>query len=221
MAGTVYRVTGYRVTGEKRWGFSTAIKAAWLIVGGFSSCMSGGVSAAAMPFSLHAVNSTPAAMPAQQQDKPQDLQGQGKQAQRVALEQSAASFAALSVPDLAASTRWYQRQFGLTAQFHYQADDHAVAIVVLSAPGLTIELQQHSAAQVPQLPQGKAYLQHGIFKVGIQVQDLQQALRVLQANGTQLEVPAFTDPNGRFHSAIIRDNSGNLLQLFQPIRTKP
>ena len=86
------------------------------------------------------------------------------------------AFAALSVPDITASAEWYQKHFGLTKGFSHSAEDRSVQILVLSRPGLTIELQQHASAQPVQPAGGKTFLRYGIFKFGVSVLDGREAV---------------------------------------------
>jgi catechol 2,3-dioxygenase-like lactoylglutathione lyase family enzyme len=128
---------------------------------------------------------------------------------------AAQAFAALSVADLAASSRWYETHFGLARGFSYTSEDGAVRIQVLSRPGLTIELQQQAAAQPLAPTDGKAFLRHGIFKFGIGVLDLRAAVARLEAAGVRVLVAPFEDQDGRVLAAVIMDDSGNWLQLTE------
>lgn len=135
-------------------------------------------------------------------------------------DRDAFSFAAITVPDIASSAEWYEKHFGLARGFSYVADDKSVQILVLSGPGLTIELQQHSDALPLQAPAGKSFLRHGIFKFGARVADVKGAVKGLEAAGVSVKVAPFEDQNGGFISAVISDNSGNLIQLFQTVEKR-
>ncbi len=142
------------------------------------------------------------------------------EAPSVRIDARADAFAALSVPDISASATWYQRHFGLAKDYSFTSDDGSVRILVLSRPGLTVELQQHSTAQALRPPAGKTFLRHGIFKFGIMVSDVRDAVAKLSTAEVQILVKPFEDQGGRYLSAVIVDNSGNTVQLFEKI-TKP
>lgn len=139
----------------------------------------------------------------------------------VRVDPNVGGFAALSVADIASSASWYERHFGLSREFSHTSKDGSVRILVLSRQGLTIELQQHSAAQPLPPPEGKGFLRHGIFKFGVGVTDVREAAAKLKAAGVTILVKPFEDQGGRYVAAIIRDNSGNVIQLFQKAATKP
>lgn len=133
---------------------------------------------------------------------------------------AAGAFAALSVPDLAACAAWYRKAFGLTPGFSYRSPDGAVQILVLSRPGLALELQQHTTAQPLAPPAGKAFLRHGLFKVGIQVLDTREAVARLEAAGATVLVRPFEDQGGRLLSAVVQDPFGHTLQIIQPLQAR-
>jgi glyoxalase/bleomycin resistance protein/dioxygenase superfamily protein len=92
-----------------------------------------------------------------------------------------------------------------------QPKQEKASVVVLEGGGLTVELVQHDDA-VDQ--SGEAPLVHGIFKVGLVVDDLDKTLTTLKVRG----VPIFLGPypaRGNVRSnALINDNAGNLIQFF-------
>lgn len=139
----------------------------------------------------------------------------------VAIDPDWAGFAAISVRDFEASTNWYIRHFGLKKGFTYRSDDGSVQIAVLSRDRLTIEIQQHVAAQAAPAPGNKAFLRHGIFKFGVGVQDVRTAVARLEAAGVSVLVKPFDDQDGRYASAVVTDNSGLGVQLFQRIKASP
>lgn len=139
----------------------------------------------------------------------------------VRVDPSVDGFAALSVADIASSVQWYEKHFGLSRVLSHTSDDGAVRVIVLSRQGLTIELQQHSAAQPLPPPDGKAFLRHGIFKFGVGVTDVREAVARLEAAGVKIFVKPFEDQDGRYVAAIIGDNSGHLVHLFQRTATMP
>lgn len=121
------------------------------------------------------------------------------------------AFWALSVPDLAASTRWYSETFGLRVLFAVPpAGGRAVSI--LGGGGLIVELVQlDSAVALPRQPQRA----HGLFKTGLMVDDLDRTLATLRERGAQVFMGPFPARDGQRANVIMRDNAGNLIQLFQ------
>lgn len=131
-------------------------------------------------------------------------------------------FFALSVPDAAASARWYQDVFGMTVLREIKPPDAPVHIFILTSDKLEVEILQHPQARhfTQAAPGVKAPTEiHGIFKVGLHVQDLKGTVAALKAKGVTFPFDVTDDPTGvRF--AILEDNSGNRIQLFErPGRT--
>lgn len=124
-------------------------------------------------------------------------------------------FFAVSVPDLARSEAWYARAFGLRPSFRYAAPDDSVRLVVLEGAQLSIELQQHRGAQARSAPPDSPFLQHGVFKVGVAVDDLDASVQRLQAAGARLLVAPFAQGGRR--SAVLSDPDGTFLQLMQTL----
>jgi catechol 2,3-dioxygenase-like lactoylglutathione lyase family enzyme len=126
------------------------------------------------------------------------------------------AFFALSVPDLAASTRWYAEKLGLRVTMRVPRQG-GVAVTVLEGVGLTVELLQLDAAR-PRDPASSSarepQLTHGIFKVGFVVDDFDATIARLRARGVEIAYGPFPPREGQRANAIIRDNAGNLIQLF-------
>jgi catechol 2,3-dioxygenase-like lactoylglutathione lyase family enzyme len=121
------------------------------------------------------------------------------------------AFWALSVADVAASTRWYSEIFGLRVLFSVPRANGA-AVSVLGGGGLIVELVQlDSAVALPREPQRA----HGYFKSGLMVDDLTRTLATLRARGAQVFMGPFPARDGQRANVIIRDNAGNLIQLFE------
>ena len=121
------------------------------------------------------------------------------------------AFWALSVADLAASTRWYSETLGLRVTLRMPPSNGA-AVTVLEGGGLTVELLQlEGAAARVEGPERTL----GYFKAGVVVEDLTRTLATLRARGAEVAMGPFPARDGQRANAIIRDNAGNLLQLFQ------
>ena len=121
------------------------------------------------------------------------------------------AFIALSVPDLAASTKWYTEKLGLRVVMNVPKQDK-VGVTILEGGGVIVELIQHDDAQAASAdgPQHR----HGIFKAGFVVQDFDKALNELRARGAEVAYGPYASRAGQRANAIIRDNAGNLIQLF-------
>jgi catechol 2,3-dioxygenase-like lactoylglutathione lyase family enzyme len=126
------------------------------------------------------------------------------------------AFFALSVPDLPASVRWYSEKLGLTVVMESPKHDKAAA-VALEGGGLIVELIQHEDA----VPLGTAapalksnLLVHGMVKGGAIVADFDTTVEMLKRRNVEIAYgPYPARPNQRAN-VIIRDNAGNLIQLF-------
>jgi catechol 2,3-dioxygenase-like lactoylglutathione lyase family enzyme len=129
-----------------------------------------------------------------------------------------ATFFALSVPDLEASTKWYTDAFGLEATKLPGGEKARVAL--LRGRGLLIELVELAEAadleeRVPGL-KGR-YEVHGLFKAGFFVKDLDAEIARLRAKGVRFKGSLFEDPVARARSILVLDNDGNIIQLFEAL----
>src|ERR1700741_1463778 len=97
------------------------------------------------------------------------------------------TFFALSVADLRASTKWYSEKLGLGVVMEVPKKDGAT-VTVLEGGGLIGELIQLDAA-VPlrrAAPRATgAQSVHGIFKVGLVVEEFDQTVAALRARGIE------------------------------------
>ena len=123
----------------------------------------------------------------------------------------AGSFFAISVSDLEASTQWYSEKLGLRSIMSVPKQRGAVGVNVLQGNGLTVEIQQHDGAE-PDSREAPAQ-RHGIFKVGVFVQDFDATLAQLRARGVPIFMGPFRSSN-QPPQVIVRDPSGTLIQFF-------
>ena len=128
------------------------------------------------------------------------------------------AFFAVSVADIDASTRWYSEKLGLRVVMRAPKQDKS-AVTVLEGGGLIVELLQRDDAQ----PLTKAapgvsanYLVYGVFKAGIIVDDFDGTMAALKARGVEIVIGPFAARDKQRANAIVRDNSGNLIQIFGP-----
>ena len=124
------------------------------------------------------------------------------------------AFFALSVSDLDASARWYAEKLGLRVVMRMPRQN-GVAVAVLEGGGLMVELVQHdgtASASGTQQPERM----RGFFKAGVMVDDLASALAELKNRGVEVAMGPFPARANQRANVIIRDNAGNLIQLFGP-----
>jgi catechol 2,3-dioxygenase-like lactoylglutathione lyase family enzyme len=126
------------------------------------------------------------------------------------------AFFALSVADMAASTQWYSEKLGLEIVMEMPKQS-GTAVTVLEGGGLLVELIQNDSAR----PLGQAapgvtdpQLIHGIFKVGFVVKSFDDVVAELRARGVDIAFGPYPAGENQKANVIIRDNSGNLIQVF-------
>jgi catechol 2,3-dioxygenase-like lactoylglutathione lyase family enzyme len=120
------------------------------------------------------------------------------------------AFVAISVADLDASRRWYTETLGLHVVLSPPPMPDARALI-LGGGGFTVELVQLDRA-TPRV--GAAEGTHGIFKAGVVVDDFDAVIARLRARGVTFAFGPYPSRDGIPANAIIKDNAGNLLQLF-------
>lgn len=131
---------------------------------------------------------------------------------RTAFGRSQGTFFALSVADLVASTTWYEEKLGLQVVLRSSPTDRS-KVAVLEGGGLMVELVEESGATRRASATNPAAV-HGFFKAGLVVEDLQATLSVLRTRGVEVAYGPYPATPTQRSNAIIRDNSGNLIQLF-------
>jgi len=121
------------------------------------------------------------------------------------------AFFALSVADLAASTRWYQEKLGLAIELEVPKQN-GVAVTVLGGGGLVVELLQDDQAHAGD-PAG-AQRTHGFYKSGVMVKNFDKTLAALRERGVEVAFGPFPATATQRANVVLRDNAGNLLQMF-------
>lgn len=129
---------------------------------------------------------------------------------------SGRQFIGLSVPDAKASATWYQQAFGLQVLRETEAPDGRARVLVLGSDSLLIELLQHrDALPFDSRSHKSRAMVHGLFKVGFEVADLEMTLKQLRQLGAELMTADIVDDREQgLRYLLVRDNNGNLLQLF-------
>jgi hypothetical protein len=87
---------------------------------------------------------------------------------------------------------------------------------ILRGGGLEVELIAHDDATAPRDPMDMdaKVLTRGMMKAGFIVANLDATLATLRARGVPIVIGPFPPRRDQRANAIIRDNSGNLIQLF-------
>lgn len=126
------------------------------------------------------------------------------------------AFFALSVADMAASTLWYSEKLGLDVVLEVPKQS-GTAVTVLEGGGLIVELIQHDRARpLREVAPGVTDPQfiHGLYKAGFVVKDFDDVVAELRARGVDVAYGPFPATESQRANVLIRDNSGNLIQLF-------
>jgi len=126
------------------------------------------------------------------------------------------AFFALSVSDLDASVKWYTDKLGLKITLRPPKQNQS-AVAVLEGGGLIVELIQHDDAVSLAKSLGSAkpsHMVHGISKVGMIVDDFDGTLATLKARGVEIFLGPYPARIGQRANVIVKDNAGNLIQLF-------
>lgn len=131
-----------------------------------------------------------------------------------ALVDTRGAFFALSVADLDASSRWYTEKLGLEVIFSMPSTN-GFAAVVLEGGGLMVELVRRDEAVPDPCGTTDPSRCHGFFKVGVLVTDLDKTLEELAARGVPVAFGPFPEQPNQRANAIIRDNAGNFIQIFE------
>ena len=121
------------------------------------------------------------------------------------------AFFALSVADLDGSIRWYTQKLGLAVVTRFPTQGKTSG-ALLGGNGLEVELIAHADAADP--PSAERVLTRGIFKVGFRVDDFDGTIAALRARGVEIAYGPYPARRDQRANAIIRDNAGNLIQLF-------
>ena len=126
------------------------------------------------------------------------------------------AFFALSVADVASSSRWYSEKLGLEVVMEVPRADGQPGVIVLEGGGLIVELIEHDQARpLSGLDPGRdARLVHGVFKVGFVVADFDETMARLRDRGVEIAYGPFPESAGQRANVLIRDNAGNLIQIF-------
>jgi len=124
---------------------------------------------------------------------------------------TAGAFFAVSVPDLKASAAWYTNNLDLRVVRELPPTND-VAVIILEGNGLLVELLQPLHAPAP--PPAEHAPSYGFTKAGFFVRDFADVVARLRARGTEIAFGPFPAQSDQSANVIIRDNAGNLIQIF-------
>ena len=123
------------------------------------------------------------------------------------------AFAAISVPDAAATSRWYQEALGFRVLVEGASPDGRIHFALLDHDGTELEIVQRvDAAPAPAGPD--ASFHHGIFKLGFVVTDLEALEARLRARGVAFNHGIVKPTGNPLRTFAVRDNAGNVVQIF-------
>ncbi len=126
-------------------------------------------------------------------------------------------FFALSVADLDALSKWYQDKLGFQVLTSGEAPNKIAKFAILQSEGAIIEMIQHRDAKPMSVaaPSVKgAHQIHGIFKVGMLVEDIDGLHRRLKDKEVAIAYELMPAKDVPLRSFSIRDGEGNLVQFF-------
>ena len=125
--------------------------------------------------------------------------------------QTTGAFFAVSVADARATARWYAEKLGLQIVMDVpRQPETKAAVIVLRGGGLTVEIVQQDAA----VPLQKGLSVHGIFKVGVVVNDFDRTLNDLKARKVEIAMGPWPARPDQPANVIIKDSAGTLIQVF-------
>ena len=127
------------------------------------------------------------------------------------------AFFALSVADVDALSKWYQEKLGFKVLSSGEAPNKIAKFAILQTDGALIEMIQHRDAKPMAVvaPGVKsAYQIHGIFKIGMLVEDLDALYSALKEKNVSIAYDLMPAKDVPMRSFSVRDGEGNLVQFF-------
>lgn len=125
----------------------------------------------------------------------------------------------LSVPDLAASVKWYEEKLGFKLEKQVFIEQIPAKVAFLTNGDFRIELFEVAGAAP--LPEDRRFPNrdlktHGLKHFSLGVKDVHEAVDILKSRGVDVAMEGVVEGNAM---AFIRDNSGNLIEINQVGRT--
>jgi hypothetical protein len=127
------------------------------------------------------------------------------------------AFFALSVANVDELSKWYQEKLGFKVLISGEAPNKIAKFAILQTDGALIELIQHRDAKpmsvaAPSIKE--SHLMHGIFKIGMLVDDLDAVYQSIKERKVTIAYEIMPAKDVPMRSFIIRDGEGNLVQFF-------
>ncbi len=137
--------------------------------------------------------------------------------QKSAVGKPAGIFFALSVADVDTLSKWYQDKLGFQVLTSGEAPNKIAKFAILQSDGAIIEMIQHRDAKPMSVaaPSVKgAHQIHGIFKIGMLVEDIDGLYRCLKEKQVAVAYELMPAKDVPLRSFSVRDGEGNLVQFF-------
>lgn len=124
----------------------------------------------------------------------------------------------ISVADLEASIDWYSRMLGFALEKRVEVKGLPAKIAFIKSGDFMIELFEIPGAAP--LPEDRKHpnrdiMTHGTKHLAYQVNDTKQLVEFLKTQGVEVALDVQIIDNTVM--AFIRDNTGNLIELIQPL----
>jgi catechol 2,3-dioxygenase-like lactoylglutathione lyase family enzyme len=132
----------------------------------------------------------------------------------------APALVALSVGDIKASERWYERNAGFALKWERPFPDLHLTIALLEQRGgFQLELVQLDGSATPAtlVPGTNPARIRGFGKLAFRVSDVDGHAARLRANGVTFQLEPRDDRDEGTRSFIVLDNEGNWIQFIGPI----
>ncbi len=113
------------------------------------------------------------------------------------------------VDDVGVAVAFYVSQLGFQ-----EKDRYGPAMAILEHDGLQLWLAGPNASAARPMPDGRQPVAGGWNRVVVEVHDLDDLVRRLQASPTIFRNQVISGPGGR--QVLIEDPSGNPIELFEP-----
>lgn len=122
---------------------------------------------------------------------------------------------AISVPDMEETITWYKEKFGFTLLDKSKIPGIDIKVAHMQGVGFVLEIFE--AAGATALPEDRKYpnrdlMTHGHKHFSVGVRDARKATKELEAMGVEIAMIAEVDGT---YGVFIRDNTGNLIEVFE------
>lgn len=122
---------------------------------------------------------------------------------------------AISVPDMEQTLEWYTDMLGFSLLSRSEIPGEKAKVAHMQGPGFLLEIfEVEGAAPLPKERShpNTDFRTHGMKHFSIGVKDARKLVEQLQAKGVEVAFVAEVDNT---YGAFIRDNAGNLIEVFQ------